>query len=106
MGNLFSNERNDECFIRCSSGARKNTDQPVPDFDGKSLDWTICKTKIKASLRTANAMQIIESPEEQNNPELSDDRLYVFGLFQSTCARVVTRHLVNNNEMNADPFPV
>ena len=51
-------------------------------------------------------MQIIESPEEQNNPELSDDRLYVFGLFQSTCARVVTRHLVNNNEMNADPFPV
>ena len=77
MGNLISidyalpNHNNDD---------KKKTTQPVPDFSGKGLDWPIYKTKIKASLRTSNTIDVIETPGHQDLTESIDDKVHVFGI--------------------------
>ena len=65
---------------------------------------THLETKIKSSLRTENIIQIIETTGDQNKPELSDDRVHVFGALQRICEKVTTSHVVRNHEGNTDPF--
>ena len=62
------------------------------------------ETQVKASLRTVNTLQIIETLGEQDRPELKDDRVHVHGVLQSTCAKGIARHIVNRHEGNVDLF--
>ena len=44
-------------------------------------------------------MSIIETPGEQDN-----DRTYVFGVLQMTCAKGTARHIINKHEMHTNAF--
>ena len=107
MGNLLSFES--ATTSACpnhhshSSIARKTT-TPVPDFNGKPLEWPIWKTKVKASFRTSNTIHIIETPGEQDKPELNEDRVCVHGVLQMSCAKGTVCHIINKHERNIDPF--
>ena len=49
-------------------------------------------------------MPIIETPGEQDKAELLDDRTYVFGVLQMTCAKGRAYHIVNRYEMYVNSF--
>ena len=100
MGNYLSYESNPTV----PQHSKRGKHMTVPDFNGTPTDWPVWKTQVKASFRTSNTMSIIETPGEQDKPELSDDRTYVFGVFQMTCAKGTARHIVNKHEMHVNAF--
>ena len=62
----------------------------MPDFNRETLDWSFWKTKLKASLRTVGALDIIEVSGHQDIPEYIDDKICVCSVLQSTCTKKKT----------------
>ena len=100
MGNSLSCES----YPTVPQPSKRGKHTMVPDFNGTPTDLPVWKTQVKASFRTSNTMSIIETPGEQDKPELSDDRTYVFGVLQMTCAKGTARHIVNKHEMHVNAF--
>ena len=100
MGNLLSCESNNATPQHSKRGKHIT----IPDFNGTPTDWPVWKTQVKVSLRTSNTISIIETPGEQDKPELSDDRTYAFGVLQMTCAKGTARHIINKHEMHTNAF--
>ena len=105
MGNLFTNPtESSEHNTRPYQNSRKKSAHLIPDFSGKSLDWPVWKTQVKASLRTSNSLEIIESPRNSTIPEYLEERTQLHGVLQSTYAKSTARHIVNKHETEVDPF--
>ena len=106
MGNTISNFLAGDVHVRHSNTTetRRKTTQPVPDFSGKNIEWTIWKTQLRASLHASNTLRIIDIPRYQDRAENSDDKVFIFGILQSTCAKGSTRHVVNTHEENVNSF--
>ena len=100
MGNSLSFESNPTV----PHSAKRGKHMTAPDFNGTPSDWPVWKTQIKASFRTFNTTSIIETPGAQERPELSDDRIHVYGVLQMTCTKGTARHVINKHETHANVF--
>ena len=64
--------------------------QPIPELNGKPLEWPECKTQLKVSIGT------------QDKEKFLEDKLCVHGILQSFCDNGTARHIENINEDKDD----
>ena len=53
---------------------------------------------------SSSTIDIIDFVDHQDRPEFQQDRIHVYGILQSTCAKGTARHVVNRHEEDVNAF--